>query len=68
MDPEYVFFTHGSFDTRDAQSDLARHGYSRMTFATWGTIILQTDGQKWIVRQDIKPELADHARKFVPGY
>ncbi len=65
--PEYVFFTHGSFNTREAQTDLARRGYNRMTFATWGLITLQTDGHKWIVSQDVKPELAEHARKFVPG-
>ena len=65
--PEYVFFTHGSFDTREAQTDLARRGYTRMTFATWGMITMQTDGQKWIVSQDVKPELAEHARKYVPG-
>lgn len=65
--PEYVFFTHGSVGTKDAQNDLVRHGYKRMTFATWGTITLQTDGQKWIVSQDVKPELAEHARKYVPG-
>ena len=64
VDPEYVFFTHGSVDTVNAQKYLIQKGYARMTFATWGLITLQTDGEKWIVRQDIKPDLAEYARNY----
>ncbi len=67
VDPEYVVFTHGTKNTLDAQKQLVRFGYSRMTFATWGLITLQTDGEKWIVRQDIKPDLAEYASKYKPG-
>ena len=65
--PEYVFFTHGTKDTLDAQKHLIRHGCARMTFATWGQITLQTDGETWIVRQDVKPELQEYARKYKIG-
>ena len=55
-DPEYVFFTHGAGDTRNSQAFLIHNGYTRMSFATWGMITMQTDGTKWIVRQDILPD------------
>ena len=67
VDPEYVVFTHGTKNTLDAQKQLVRFGYTRMTFATWGLITLQTDGEKWIVRQDISPDMAEYARKYKPG-
>ncbi len=67
VDPEYVVFTHGTGDTKEAQAELVRNGYTRMAFATWGMITLQTDGEKWIVRQDIKPELAEFAQNYKPG-
>ena len=64
VDPEYIFITNGSYDTTEAQRFLIRKGYERMTFASWGMITLQTDGVKWIVRQDILPGKAD----YVQGY
>ena len=64
VDPEYTFFTHSSFNTQEAQEDLRTNGYRRMTFATWGTITLQSDGQKWIVRQDIEADLMDYVEKY----
>ena len=67
VDPEYVVFTHGTKNTLDAQKQLVRFGYHRMTFATWGMITIQTDGEKWIVKQDIKPELQEYASKYQPG-
>ena len=67
VDPEYVVFTHGTKNTLDAQKQLIRFGYDRMTFATWGLITMQTDGQKWIVRQDISPDLTEYASKYKPG-
>ena len=63
-DPEYVFFTHGTKNTLDAQKHLVRNGYTRMTFATWGMITLQTDGTKWIVRQDLLPNMEKYAKNY----
>ena len=37
---------------------------SGMRVATWGTITLQSDGQKWIVRQDIEADLMDYVEKY----
>lgn len=65
--PEYVFFTHGAGDTVRAQRELLRRGVSRMAFATWGTILLQTDGQKWIVSQEYLPDYAEIASTYVIG-
>ena len=64
VDPEYVVFTHGTKNTLDAQKHLVRNGYTRMTFATWGMITLQTDGHKWIVRQDILPSMEKYVRNY----
>ncbi len=63
-DPEYSFFTHGAGDTRAAQALLIHNGYTRMSFATWGMITLRTDGKKWIVRQDIFPEMQEIADTY----
>ncbi len=65
--PELVFFTHGAGDTHRAQAQIFEAGYERMFFATWGTITLRTDGAKWIVKQDILPEYAEIAEKYVYG-
>ena len=64
VDPEYSFFTHGAANTRDAQALLIHNGYTRMSFATWGLITLQTDGTKWIVRQDIRPDMVETAETY----
>ena len=63
-DPEYTFFTHGAGNTRDSQALLIHNGYTRMSFATWGMITMQTDGTKWIVRQDILPEMKEIAETY----
>ena len=62
--PEFVFFTHGAGDTKKAQGQLLQHGLDRMAFATWGLITLQTDGTKWIVRQDILPEFKSISESY----
>ncbi len=67
IDPEYIIFTHGAGDTKRAQAQMIDSGYNRMAFATWGTIILQTDGTKWIVKQEILPEYQDIAKRYVFG-
>ena len=65
--PEFVFFTHGAGDTHNAQVQIFNAGYERMCFATWGTITMQTDGTKWIVKQEILPEFTEIAEKYVYG-
>ena len=67
IQPEFVFFTHGAGDTHRAQVQIYNAGYERMYFATWGTITMQTDGTKWIVKQDLLPEFVDIAKKYVYG-
>jgi beta-lactamase superfamily II metal-dependent hydrolase len=64
VDPEYTFFTHGAGNTRQAQALLIHNGYTRMSFATWGMITMQTDGKKWIVSQDILPEMQEIADTY----
>ena len=61
VDPELVFITNGSADTRVLQAQLNREGYLRYTFSTWGEITIQTDGTRWIVSQDFYPEIREHA-------
>lgn len=68
VDPEFAFFTHGSINTPDAQEQLLKYGCNRMYFATWGPITLQTDGEKWIVRQEILPDMKDYAAKYWKNY
>lgn len=65
VDPQYVIFTHGTINTKHAQKQLKQNGYFRMMFATWGVITLQTDGEKWIVSQEINPETADYAQRYL---
>ena len=65
IQPEFVFFTHGAGDSRRAQSQLIHSGITNMFFATWGMITLQTDGTKWIVRQDLLPEMVRTAETYV---
>ena len=64
VDPEYVVIAHGSTDTEVAQRYLKNAGYHRIAFASWGVITMQTDGHKWIVRQDIVPRLQDYSVWF----
>ena len=64
VDPEYTFFTHGAGNTKEAQALLIHNGYTRMSFATWGMITMQTDGKKWIVSQEILPEKKEVADTY----
>ena len=51
VDPEFVFITHGSKDTKNAQQQLTNAGIP-FRFATWGMIEIQGNGEKWIVTQE----------------
>ena len=63
--PELVFFTHGAGNTQMAQKQLGSLGMHRMLFATWGVITMQTDGTKWIVKQDLLPDFVQVAETYV---
>ena len=47
-----------------SQAYLIHNGYTRMSFATWGMITMQTDGKKWIVSQDILPDKKEIAETY----
>ena len=61
VDPELVFVTNGSADTRVLQAQLNMECLFRYTFSSWGEITIQTDGTRWIVSQDFYPEIREHA-------
>lgn len=63
IDPEYCFFTHGYANTKDAQKQLNKYGIPH-DFATWGVIHLSTDGQRWIVEQ----ELTEDGKRYTEKY
>ena len=65
VDPEDVVIPHGSTDTEPAQNYLKNAGYHRIAFASWGIIVMQTDGRKWIVHQEIIPRLQDYSVWFL---
>lgn len=65
VDPEYVVITHGSYDSARAQDQLRDAGYHRVVFANWGIVVMQTDGQKWIVHQELLPERQDYADRYL---
>ena len=65
--PEVVFFTHGAGNTHRTQAQVYKAGYERMFFATWGTIIMQTDGTRWTVKQDLLPDYVNIAKRYVYG-
>lgn len=61
--PEYVFIPHGSINTEDGQAQLDKAGIP-YHFATWGPITLTTNGEKWIVEQEIFADKKEYAAKF----
>ena len=61
--PEYVFITHGSINTEEAQAQLRAAGVP-FQFATWGPITITTNGEKWIVDQQIFEDKQAYAERF----
>ena len=68
VDPEFIFFTGSAYNTQKPQEALKRLNVTRMTFAPWGIITMQTDGHKWIVSQDLYPDKANQARFYLKDY
>lgn len=54
VSPEYAVFTHGSKNTKAAQSQLRANDVT-FGFATWGVIHLSTNGRYWLVEQELTP-------------
>ncbi len=63
VSPAFVFFTNGSDRTKAEQKQLKKEGCSWMTYASWGTIVLKTDGHRWTVRQEFTRDILKHAIK-----
>lgn len=61
--PEYAVFTHGYKNTLNSQKQLDKAGVD-YDFATWGTIHLSTDGEKWIVEQELTEEGIRYTEKY----
>ncbi|MBE5777044.1 MAG: MBL fold metallo-hydrolase [Clostridiales bacterium] len=56
VQPEFVFIPHGSRDTKNAQKQLNMAGVP-FKYATWGPITIESNGEKWIVTQDVYTNL-----------
>ena len=66
-DPECVFITHGSAEAGEVRDQLYKRGIWRISYATWGMITMQTDGTKWIVKQEILPGM-EKVRELFPEW
>ena len=55
IDPEYCFFTHSYYNTPEAREQLDQYGIPH-DFATWGPIHLETNGQYWLVDQELNED------------
>ena len=64
VDPEYAFVTGGANGSEAALKQLKRRDVRRVSFSPWGMITMQTDGTKWIVSQDVDPEMNDFIERF----
>ena len=61
--PEYMFIPHGSVNTQafQKQADEKNVAYQ---FCTWGPITMATNGEKWIVEQQIFKDKLDYAQRY----
>ncbi len=63
VDPALTFVTHGSANSKRAANQLTREGYTWITYASWGTLVLRTDGTRWTVEQRFTDSILKHAVK-----
>ena len=63
ISPEYAIFTHGYANTKDAQKQLDKAGVW-YDFATWGLIHLSTNGEYWIVDQQLNEQGLIYEEKY----
>ena len=68
ISPEFAIITSAPHNTESAQFVLRAHNISRMCFAPWGVTTLQTDGHKWIVSQELIPEMVNQARSYLKDH
>ena len=52
ISPEYAFITHGYRNTKNVQQQLDEAGIL-YNFATWGVIHLSSNGEYWLVEQEL---------------
>ncbi len=67
VDPEFAVITNGSINTEDVQEELMKAGIP-FYFATWGPILLETDGEKWIVDQKRFPERGKYIERYIRDF
>lgn len=63
IDPEYAFITHGYANTKQAQKQLNKYEIPH-DFATWGMIHLSTNGEYWIVEQELTEDGKRYDEKY----
>ncbi len=63
VDPVFTFINHGASDSAEAQAQMKKEGYDWLAFASWGTLILRTDGTRWTVEQRFSDRILRHAVK-----
>ena len=64
-DPEFIFITNGSSDTKAAVNTMKNFGYNRYLCASWGEITLRCNGEKWIISQDPNPGFESHVKNMM---
>jgi len=64
ISPEYTVFTHGYANTKDAQKQLQKAGIW-YDFASWGLIHLTTNGEYWIVEQELTEDGLRYEEKYM---
>ena len=60
---EYAFIPHGYLNTKDAQAQLKEAGIAH-DFATWGVIHLSTNGEYWLVEQELTEDGKRYEKKY----
>ena len=61
--PEYMFIPHGSVNTKEFQKQEDEKNVTYQ-FCTWGPITIATNGEKWIVEQQIFEDKLDYAQRY----
>lgn len=64
ISPEYTVFTHGYANTKDAQKQLKKADIW-YDFASWGLIHLTTNGEYWIVEQELTEDGQRYEEKYM---
>lgn len=64
-DPEFVFITNGSYDTKATINTLKNWGYNRYLCASWGEITLRCNGEKWIISQEPNEGFENHVPNMI---